>query len=148
MHSRLDKLLKNIATFLVFAAFGVAVAACGHSAGANAVSEPASFNGSWTAKINDTSLVAIITGEGIEINWTRDETTALYWKGSFSVPLNAGDTLVITSTGDTETMANSMLASQDAVKVFTYQHGSLDFELRIAGVTQKVHMKRSSDDPQ
>ena len=131
-------------SFLVLAATGVLIAAFAMSGGKPAASAPPpTFNGSWKAQVNDATFVAIITGDGIEIMWNTDtDTQGLYWKGSFPVPLTNGDVLTITSTGDTDTMSNSLLASQDAIKVFTYQNGTLDFKLTVAGVTTTVHLKQ------
>lgn len=109
---------------------------------------PMSFNGAWSANINDSKMHAIITGGTIEINWVNNDVQALYWKGTFPTPLNAkvGDTFDILSTGDTDTMGTSLMASQDTTKMFTYKDHKLHFKLTVMGVQTTVHLEKGTND--
>jgi hypothetical protein len=143
----LGKKLVAVGSFLVLAAVGVLIAIYATSGDAKAV-DPVSFTGAWTAQINESTFVATITGDGIEIQWNQgDDISALYWKGTFPAPLNVhkGDLFNVTSAGDTAAMADSMLASQNATKMFTYDNGTLSFELTVMGVKQTVHLKHQND---
>ena len=67
-------------------------------------------------------MEATISGDTIEVNWIGTDAKSLYWKGTYQAPTEAGD-WKWTSQGDTETMAQSLLASQDATKDFNLQRG-------------------------
>ena len=108
--------------------------------------EPMSFSGPWQAKLNDATLNAVITGDGIEIHWITSQTDAIYWKGTFPAPPNAtrGSVFTIVSVGDTATMEQSLLASQDESKAFTFDNGKLSFKMTVMGVTQIVALEQQN----
>ena len=61
-----------------------------------------------------------------------------YWKGTYQAPTKAGD-WKWTSQGDTETMAQSLLASQDATKDFAYSEADgVSWETTALGTTITV----------
>jgi hypothetical protein len=141
--SKLGKVFLTFGVLLVVlaAAFGVFVYA---TAGNASDTNPVSVDGPWSAQQGSVTFMAIIAGDGIEVQWVDgDDTSALYWKGTFPMPPNAhkGDEFQVTSVGDTEAMGNSLLGSQDSTKVFTYKKGELSFTLRVAGVKQTVHLE-------
>ena len=77
-------------------------------------------------------------GDTIEVNWIGTDTKSLYWKGTYQAPTKAGD-WKWTSQGDTETMAQSLLASQDATKDFTYSEADgVSWETTALGTTITV----------
>lgn len=121
---------------------GVLLAVVGH--GNPSDTNPVSFNGPWQAKLNDATLNATITGDGIEIHWVTSQTDAIYWKGTFPAPPNVthGSTFTIVSVGDTATMEESLLASQDESKAFTFDNGKLKFKMTVMGVTQMVELEQ------
>lgn len=113
--------------------------------GVSDVQEAFDFNGTWTASLdNDAKMTAVIVNNTIEIQWDTEDTKALYWKGTFNTPVGASwDTnFVVTSQGDTGTMETSLMASQDSTKKFTYNGKTLNYELRMMGVTRTVRLTK------
>ena len=83
-------------------------------------------------------MEATISGDTIEVNWIGTDAKSLYWKGTYQAPTEAGDWKWI-SQGDTETMAQSLLASQDATKNFTYSEANgVSWETTALGTTITV----------
>ena len=103
--------------------------------------QPADLTGTWKqTNSNDPSsyMEATISGDTIEVNWIGTDTKSLYWKGTYQAPAAAGD-WKWTSQGDTETMAQSLLASQDATKDFTYSEADgVSWETTALGTTITV----------
>jgi hypothetical protein len=105
---------------------------------------PISLVGTWTGESSTTKMVATVSENAIEIMWETPDTTALYWKGTFEAPAAVSNTnrLWITSNGDTAAMENSLLASRDPTKRFTYEDGMLSFPLTVMGVTTTIKMTK------
>ena len=103
--------------------------------------QPADLTGTWKqTNSNDPNsyMEATISGDTIEVNWIGTNTKSLYWKGTYQAPTKAGDWKWI-SQGDTETMAQSLLASQDATKNFTYSEANgVSWETTARGTTITV----------
>lgn len=103
--------------------------------------QPDDLTGTWKqTNSNDPNsyMEATISGDTIEVNWIGTDTKSLYWKGTYQAPTKAGD-WKWTSQGDTETMAQSLLASQDATKDFTYSEADgVSWETTALGTTITV----------
>lgn len=105
--------------------------------------KPVSLVGTWTGETDTAKMIATVTDSTIEIMWKTEDTTALYWKGSFNAPANfSGENTVITSDGDLAAMENSILASRHKTKTFTYDDGELSFELTVMGVTKTIKLSK------
>jgi hypothetical protein len=140
----LSKVLIGVGAFLVVLAlsFGALIYA---TAGNASDTDPLTLNGPWQDQVNSATFVATITGDSIEIQWTDgDDTSGLYWKGSFPTPPNmtVGSEFVVESIGDTEAMEASLLGSQNKTKVFTYDNGELSFTMTVAGVSTIVRLEK------
>lgn len=123
--------------FLLFVVLLFVSTACGSSE----PSGPDSLAGTWSTTSTDgPTMTADVSADTIEIQWTTADTTALYWKGSFESSATNGST--ITSDGDTETMAMSLLASMSETKEFVYDDGKISFDFTIMGVTSKLTLER------
>jgi hypothetical protein len=105
-------------------------------------SSGASLNGHWTADLGSSTLLAVVTDNGIEIQWANGDSSALYWKGTFPVPQKLVAKFTIVSEGDLHAMDESMLGSKDLEKTFTYENNTINFSLTAIGVTTKVHLSR------
>jgi hypothetical protein len=106
---------------------------------------PVSLDGKWkqtNSKSTDSWQAATISGSTIEINWITDkgDTRSLYWVGSVAPPATPGDTFTWTSDKDTSKTAHALLASSDATKVFTYDHGVISYSASILGTTTTVKL--------
>ncbi|KHL04711.1 hypothetical protein [Sinomonas humi] len=106
---------------------------------------PVSLDGKWkqtNSKSTDSWQAATISGNTIEIDWTTDkgDTSSLYWAGSVAPPATPGDTFTWTSNKDTSKTAHALLASSDATKVFTYDHGVISYSASILGTTTTVKL--------
>ncbi|MFC2625371.1 MAG: hypothetical protein ACFN0W_12480 [Propionibacterium acidifaciens] len=107
--------------------------------------KPADLNGDWEQRdegTDDTHYAATIVNDTVTVNYTGD-VTGLFWQGSYEAPTEAGD-YTWTSQGDTEAMSQSILASTDSTKDFTYSASDdeLSFKIEWQGATAIIHMSR------
>lgn len=105
------------------------------------------LTGEWKQTNSDSATsyqTATIAGDVITVNWVNEaeSTTALYWIGTYEAPTEATDTFTWTSVGDVEKMDPALLASGDESKVFTYEDGTLKYELTAMSVTMTVEMAK------
>lgn len=103
--------------------------------------------GSWRqvdGSSADSYQIATITDDAIEVYWRMDaqDTTALYWAGSFQAPTTAAEPFSWTSSNDTARTGASPLASSDPSKVFTYEAGQISYDASAMGVTQTIHLAK------
>lgn len=97
-----------------------------------------SLVGSWHGDMFD----AEVTNGSIEVRWSdKSNLDALYWKGTFVTGTVIGDA-EFTSEGDTDMMDNSLLASMDKTKKFTYKDGKLQFLFTVMGAVQVCTLSR------
>jgi hypothetical protein len=132
---------KNSTIMLViFSLFIFSFSACGGSE----TSEPVTLDGAWTESSNDdVKFVATITDNRIEMTIDSEDSSSLYWKGTFPESgVTASEGMKITSKADEEALAESFTGSQAKSKVFTYEDGTLDFEFTIMGTTRVIHLKK------
>lgn len=116
----------------------VSLTACGSNNSA-----PVSLNGSWSTEASpDFTMTAVVSDTGIEVTWKAPDTTALYWVGTLPTSPDLTNDTVITSQGDTEAMAMSLLASQSETKDFTYKNDKLAFDFTIMGVTKTLYLEK------
>ena len=107
------------------------------------VEQPADLTGTWkqtNSGSDDSWMEAEITSDTITVQWVSNngDTKSLYWKGTYAAPDKAGD-WKWTSQGDTEAMQQSLLASQDATKDFTYTKADgVSWETTAMGTTTVV----------
>lgn len=105
--------------------------------------QPADLTGTWkqTNPNGDAYMEATIGDGTIEVDWvglTGSGEKALYWKGTYEAPTQAGD-WKWTSQGDTEAMSSALLASQDATKEFTYTEADgVSWQTTVSGATVTV----------
>ena len=97
------------------------------------------LSGEWREKDNDsgTVLVADIENDTITINFVSDDTTSLYWSGSFVAPGPDAEE-PYTWTSEADDMRGAMLASSSPTKDFTYEKGKLMFQASALGTTKNV----------
>lgn len=125
-----------------FIAATVAVAVmAGLTACGGASSEPQDVTGTWSYNKDSVGFEAQITGDQIEIILTLDDTSGLYWKGTFESPLTNGQ--LVKSTADTEALSASLYGSGSDVKEFTYTGGHLNFTFEIMGTTRTIELTKS-----
>lgn len=98
------------------------------------------LTGTWVADLdNGLGFAADVTATDISVSLTMEDSSALYWLGTFS-----GTDVIngqkITSEADVEALAGSIFGSQDAEKTFTYTDGKLTFPFSIMGVSQVVKL--------
>ena len=137
-------------------AFVFGLGACGNVGGSTAaakdgssqsqtrpkkVEKPADLTGTWkqtNPNSQDSWMEATIANGTIEIDWVTQDSRSLYWKGTYEAPTKAGD-WKWTSQGDTAAMEQSLLASQDTTKDFTYTKADgISWQASAMGVTTTV----------
>ena len=102
--------------------------------------KPADLTGDWVQEdAGDSSQSATITADTISVNWlsTKDDTTAVYWVGTYQAPTDAGN-FTWTSTRDEEATNSALLASTDPTKDFAYADGKISYKVTAMGVTKTV----------
>ncbi|SFR62996.1 hypothetical protein SAMN04488591_2572 [Microbacterium azadirachtae] len=102
--------------------------------------KPADLTGDWIQEnAGDSSQSATVTADTITVNWvsTKDDTTAIYWAGTYQAPTDAGN-FTWTSTRDKETTDKALLASTDATKDFAYADGKISYKVTAMDVTKTV----------
>ncbi|PRI11894.1 hypothetical protein [Leucobacter massiliensis] len=108
---------------------------------------PADLTGSWK-QTNSNSPTnyqqATITAETISIDWVNEEndSTSIYWVGTYTAPTEAGDTWTWTSTRDAAATDTAMMASTDDTKDFTYTDGVISYEVTAMGTTVTVELEK------
>ena len=112
-----------------------------------APAEPLNLTGQWTqtnSKSADAYQEATVAADRIEINWVNaaEDTTAVYWAGTYTPPTDDADSYSWESQADIVALKNALLGSQDPTKTFSYQGGVLSYELSAMGVTMTVEMQR------
>lgn len=109
--------------------------------------QPLDLTGEWkqvNSNAEDSYQVATIGDGTIEVSWVGDggDTKSLYWVGTYVAPTEATDNYTWESQNDTEQTANAIMASGDETKTFTYENGTLSYELTALGTTMTVKMER------
>lgn len=105
------------------------------------------LTGTWK-QVNSSSDTmyhqAVISGSTIEINWinTEDESSSLYWSGTYVAPTSAQTPYTWDSQNDTSKTGTAMLASSDATKTFTYENGQISYSASALGTTKTVRLEK------
>ncbi len=127
---------KVLSIILLLALTATLLISCG---GKEESSTPADLTGEWTVKNEDDEqgMTMTITSDSMEIYWASNDTSALYWAGTFTPPTEAGD-YTWTSTNDKDKTSGALLASGDDTKEFKYSGGKISFEVSAMGVTKTM----------
>lgn len=105
------------------------------------------LTGVWKqVEANESYQQAIITNDTIEITWEGDNTSSLYWAGSFDPPTKADEPYVWESQNDYSRTENAILASGDETKAFTYEGGYISYEVSAFGTTTTLKIEKISND--
>ena len=102
------------------------------------------LTGSWieTNTDSDAKMSAEITADTIEVYWSSDDTSAIYWSDTYVAPTEAG-TYTWSSVNDHDKTDSALLASGDDTKDFTYNSdGEITFDVTAMGVTKTVHLAK------
>lgn len=94
----------------------------------------------------DSYQVAAIDDDTITIYWftASDQTTALYWTGTYEAPTEAGK-YSWNSKNYHDLTDYALLASGDDSKTINYDSGEISYEVSMMGVTTTVTLKKSED---
>lgn len=133
---------KAIAAIIALVLCGCTLTACsGKGEEKGTVSD---LTGSWieTNTDSDAKMSAEITSDTIEVYWSSDDTSAIYWSGTYVAPTEAG-TYTWSSVNDHDKTDSALLASGDDTKDFTYNsNGEITFDVTAMGVTKTVHLAK------
>lgn len=119
---------------ILIALLALTLSACGGTS----TKSSGPLDGTWKSTAPD--MTAKVINNTIEIDFTRQGETALYWKGT--LPPTSADGAEITSSGDTDAMNESMFGSEDSSKKFVYTNGKITFPFGILGTTQTVELEK------
>lgn len=105
--------------------------------------------GGWKQKNSksDTShQIAMIDDGTIEVYWKADDnTTSLYWAGTYIEPASETNEYSWDSVNDKSRTDTALLASGDDTKTFTHKDGIISYSVSAMGVTTTVELERSDD---
>ena len=123
----------------------------GSSASAAETAKPLDLSGSWkeeSAKPSDTYQVAYISDNQIEVYWIMENETqnSIYWSGSYAAPADSKTPYVWESENNKDKTANSLLASTDDRKTFTYENDAITYDVTVMGTTKTVKLVKSQED--
>lgn len=107
--------------------------------------EPLNLVGEWIqvdGNSEESYHTATITSDTITITWVMPDFSMIYWAGSYIPPETEETSYTWESMGDPEKMEQSLLASNDETKVFTYQNGKLSYELTALGKTTTIYLEQ------
>lgn len=94
------------------------------------------LDGEWSATAHGTRFVATVGNNVITIVMNRDNTSVMYWNGSFE---QTGGDMVASNKIETD----SIVLSGAAAKTFTVGVDKLSFEFRAMGMTEVVVLTRA-----
>ena len=128
------------------AALCLTLAGCGCSpSNANSSAVPPDLTGEWVQVDSEdtaTYQTATITDDSITVRWVSDDTTALYWAGSFVPPTTPDEPYSWDSVRDTETDEDAVLPPTEDSKTFTYEAGYLSYTVSAMGVSTTIYLER------
>jgi hypothetical protein len=105
------------------------------------LSSVTTWDGTWTN--DNSSMIAVVSGDNIVITLNSTDSESLYWQGSWSsvTPTSNGATVV--SNADVEVLSHSLMGSQDTAKTFTLVDNKLEFSCSFFGKTATIKLKKS-----
>lgn len=106
---------------------------------------PSSMIGDWhqvSSGLPKAVMNASITESKIEITLTMQNTTGIFWTGTFDTSQSTDKPFATVSKGDVEAMTMEMYASSEKTKLFTYKDGELSFQFSIMGVSTTVFLSK------
>lgn len=111
--------------------------------------EMVDLTGTWRqidSDSDDTFHIAAIDEDSISVYWftVSDNTTALYWAGTFVAPADGG-AYSWESENYHDITDYALLASGDDTKKFSYDNGKLSYEVSMMGVSTTVVLKKNSN---
>lgn len=97
------------------------------------------MDGVWESD-SDPKFKALIRNGVIEINIVAEDTTTLYWKGTFPWTPDATE---IKSMADRAALDPTMFGSGEESKTFVYRGSQLDFDFTIMGVKTTIELEKN-----
>lgn len=147
--------MKRLLTIALALALTLTIAACGGNSNAPSGNDESNtptvldLTGGWkqTNSNSDTSYqIAMIADGAIEVYWkSDDDTTSLYWAGTYIAPTSETNEYSWDSVNDKSRTDTALLASGDDAKTFTHKDGVISYSVSAMGVTTTVELERSDD---
>lgn len=133
-------------------AFVAIVAGCGTSSSSAAtrtsvasLSTSSNVNGQYhqnNTGIKGVTMTADISDGVIKVTMNMNDTSGIFWDGTFNTPRDISGPVTITSAPNTKTLKYDLYASNEKSKQFAYNNGDLSFQFSIMGVSTIVHMSK------
>lgn len=135
--------MKRVIAFILVMMFTLSLTACGGTK----PKDPPDLTGQWkqtNSNSDDSYQTATISGNVIEVYWytESDQTSALYWAGTFEAPATSEEPYTWDSVNDKEKTSTAILASGDDTKTFTYKDGQISYSVTALGVTTTVTLEK------
>lgn len=114
-------------------------------------SKPVSLIGDWhqTKGMPGVTMRASISVDGIQVNleFDRDNLGGIFWMGSFDTSDKRSKSFTVTSLVDPDgqkVLNDSLFATSEHTKKFTYKDGDLSFEFSMMGAESTIHLARGA----
>ncbi|RHQ87387.1 hypothetical protein DWX89_02870 [Coprobacillus sp. AF21-8LB] len=152
--------MKKLLSLALIGALALSLTACGGSSSKDNSStkkettssvkkeekkEPLDLTETWQCDpVDGTYLKATISNNVIEIDWVfvDENKSAIYWVGSYDAPTTDVNQYKWTSNNNHEQTENSILASTDDTKEFSYNNGIISFAASMQGVSKTFELKK------
>lgn len=137
---------KFIITLISIFAAGAVICTALHFIILGIYKQPVSLIGEWeqaNSNSGESYQIATVTDSAIEMYWysETDNTTTLYWSGTFTAPTTDDEPYTWTSQNNTEKTSTAIMASGDETKDFTYKNGKITYQASMLGVTKTIELK-------
>jgi cytoskeletal protein RodZ len=97
-----------------------------------------SLEGNWSTETSDPQVDAVISAGQIEMRFVKNDTSMLYWVGTFKTAESPNATIV----SDKVDINKAVLSGADS-KTFTVKDDTITFELEVMGVKRNLVLTRA-----
>jgi hypothetical protein len=96
------------------------------------------LDGSWVVARNGTTMTAVVSNNVITITMSKDDSSMVYWNGTFQSTASVGETVT-----STKIETDSIVLSGADTKNFQIASDTLTFDMSAMGVTTSVQARRA-----
>lgn len=143
--------MKRLLKMLLVIALTLTLVSCGGNTNAPSGNDESNLDlsGGWKQRNSNSNTnyqIAMIADGTIEVYWKSDDnTTSLYWAGTYDTPTSESNEYSWNSVNDKSRTDSALLASGDDTKTFTYKDGVISCSVSAMGTTTTVELERSDD---
>ena len=146
--------MKKISAFILPLLLAFSLSACGNSSTENktqttesVASEKINLEGNWkqtNVSPEEDYQIADINNSTIEIKVVnkKDNTTSVYWSGTYTSPELKNDVYTWTSENNLSKSESPLVASSEGSKAFYYANGVISYESSYLGTEKTIKFEK------